>query len=182
MCDPVSASVAMASLLAASTYMQIDAQNKQTDYQNEVANVEQQNAINATKLDYVASQNQQEQLAQQRADESFQRRRAAARERAMLRLSSEEGGLNGSVVTSQFQALEARESMANDVIQNNTVNQLQQNELDQYKIYTNSQSRINQAQSSKRYGVSGLNAGLQIASGSASGAMSGGTFAKNMGW
>lgn len=183
MCEPTTwAMVGMAALAAGSTYMQVDAQNKQTDYQNANATTEQQNAVNAAKIDYSASEQQQQQLAQQAADQKFTQRREAAKERAMLRLNSQENGLNGSVVTSQFQALEVSNAMANNVTDNNQVNQNQQNNFDMLKIGTNAQSRINQAQSNKRYGISGINSGLQIATSGASGAFTGATTAKTMGW
>lgn len=158
MCNPMAIGVIGLAMSAAGTVSSISQGNKNADAAMEAAN-------NAAQADYNATEEKQNQIAEQGSDQKLERKRLAMRERASLRTASADMGLSG--VEERFSAAsQLNEDLALGSIDKNVTNGIAQTQLENEKTFAINKGRINTAESNKMRGGA---AGLQVASSSLKG-------------
>lgn len=174
MCSPMMAIGAIMSV--ASTAMQIKAQNDQIDAQNKRASQRQEAAEKDLAFQQSQELMQQEQSISRAAQKKEEIQREAIRERARARVLSGESGLAGSTVERQFITQQIQEGQSVGNVMENLQRQMTQQGYQSIGREAQTQSQINQLESQKRTGTSGLSRGLQIGASGLSGYQSGARF------
>ena len=200
MCDVASA--VMAVMAVASTAMQVQQQSAAISAQKEQNNamrqaadnnarMEADAASNAAAQDYLAISTQQDEINQQSAQDTNQRALQAMRERAALRVSAGEAGVQGASVDGAFKDTYMAQGADMATIETNRTNKIRQAQLTKGSVQANAQGRINQGISNQRSTYSNTMdkkapsmwvSGLQIGSAGVGGYMQGATYSKQLGW
>jgi hypothetical protein len=168
MCSPTLAVMGvMAVVGAASSYATIDSNNKNAKAQAEAT---ADAANKSAQADYNAMAEKQGQMQEAGNDKKLERTRNAMRERATLRATSADMGLNGALQRFE-QSQDLNTDLALGAIDHNTENGIAQTNRENEKTFAMNAGRINTAYSYKP--TSGLGAGLQIASSTLNSGMAG---------
>ncbi len=170
MCYPMAIMAVGAIVSAASTAMTIQNQNEAASQQMEAANL-------AAEADYQAQTAEEQQINDKSSRDRVARIRQGQRERAKLRTSASDAGVQGASVSKMQMDSFNDQGYDLDATDANAINAKGQNTRGKYKTFATAQSRINEASNNTTGGLAG---GLQIASSGMQGASSGYNFGKQL--
>jgi hypothetical protein len=172
MCDAVTVGLAisMAGLSAGNVAAQIHSQGKQAQAAGE-------SATNAATADYMATSEAADQTNAAANAEALKLKRQALIERGRLIAAQSETGFIGNSPIRELNNQRLREQEALGTLEVNQANALVQNSRESNKIFSNAQSRFNEAIAGR---TGGLAAGLMIASGGVQGGVQGYTLGRGI--